>query len=145
MGPAFRRLCWELLDFGGVRVLEFPRWTRIAPRFAAMYGLHGQAACGCEAGASLWIEAWFGDCVYSAWELTSFYIGLSSLMFWLIAQVPQFISNWRFQSADALSPWFLFQWLAVRIFFHYSSFSLFLVYFHGFLLRMLLKNIHILL
>lgn len=78
-----------------------------------MYGLHANAACGCKAGASLWIEVWFGDCVYSTWEMVSFYIGLSSLMFWLVAQVPQFISNWRLQSADALSPWFLLQWLAV--------------------------------
>lgn len=60
----------------------------------------------------MWIEAWFGDCIYSYWELASFYLGLSSLLFWLVAQVPQFISNWRLQSAEALSPWFLFQWLA---------------------------------
>lgn len=80
--------------------------------FAAMFGLHSEAGCGCKAGANLWIEAWFGDCVYSSWELTSFYLGLSSLLFWLVAQVPQFISNWRLQSAEALSPWFLFQWLA---------------------------------
>jgi hypothetical protein len=44
--------------------------------------------------------------------LTSFYLGLSSLLFWFVAQVPQFISNWRLRSAEALSPWFLFQWLA---------------------------------
>lgn len=79
----------------------------------SMYGLHANAACGCKAGASLWIEVWFGDCIYSTWEMIAFYIGLSSLMFWLVAQVPQFISNWRLQSADALSPWFLLQWLAV--------------------------------
>lgn len=89
--------------------------------FAAMFGLHSEAGCGCKAGANLWIEAWFGDCVYSSWELTSFYLGLSSLLFWLVAQVPQFISNWRLQSAEALSPWFLFQWLAVRISFPYRS------------------------
>ncbi|KAG0623582.1 hypothetical protein M758_3G185100 [Ceratodon purpureus] len=77
-----------------------------------MYWLHSEAACGCKAGAIVWIEAWFGDCVYSHWELASFYLGLSSLLFWLVAQVPQFISNWRLQSAEALSPWFLFQWLA---------------------------------
>lgn len=27
------------------------------------------------------------------------------------AQLPQFISNWRNKSAEALSPWFLAQWL----------------------------------
>ncbi|XP_024361964.1 uncharacterized protein [Physcomitrium patens] len=77
-----------------------------------MFGSYAYAACGCGAGANLWIEAWFGDCIYSHWELTSFCFGLSSVLFWLVAQVPQFISNWRLQSAEALSPWFLFQWLA---------------------------------
>jgi hypothetical protein len=87
-----------------------------------MFGLHGEAACGCKAGSILWIEAWFGDCIYSYWELASFYLGLSSLLFWLVAQVPQFISNWRLQSAEALSPWFLFQWLAVRIAFLHRAY-----------------------
>jgi hypothetical protein len=38
-------------------------------------------------------------------------------MFWIVAQVPQFVSNFSRQSADALSPWFLVQWLAVSIYF----------------------------
>jgi hypothetical protein len=71
--------------------------------------------CGCILGANLWIQAWFGDCVYTSWEMAAFLIGLSSMLFWIVAQLPQFISNWRLQSAEALSPWFLFQWLAVSI------------------------------
>lgn len=71
-----------------------------------------QQPCGCILGANLWIQAWFGDCVYTSWEMAAFLIGLSSMLFWIVAQLPQFISNWRLQSAEALSPWFLFQWLA---------------------------------
>ncbi|EFJ09806.1 hypothetical protein SELMODRAFT_447534 [Selaginella moellendorffii] len=68
--------------------------------------------CLCQPGAVRWIEVWFGDCVYSPWEILGFCVGMSSVFFWMIAQMPQFVSNFLRQSADALSPWFLFQWLA---------------------------------
>ncbi|KAI5080516.1 hypothetical protein GOP47_0003699 [Adiantum capillus-veneris] len=62
--------------------------------------------------ANWWIERWFGDCIYTTWDTVAFFIGLSSICFWLIAQLPQFISNFIRSAADALSPWFLAQWLA---------------------------------
>ncbi|CAI5516910.1 unnamed protein product [Closterium sp. Naga37s-1] len=68
--------------------------------------------CVCEAGAVEWIRDWFQDCVYSRWDLLSFLLGLASIGCWLVAQLPQFIQNIRVGSADALSPWFLFQWLS---------------------------------
>ncbi|CAI5516812.1 unnamed protein product, partial [Closterium sp. Naga37s-1] len=68
--------------------------------------------CVCEAGAVEWIRDWFQDCVYSRWDLLSFLVGLASIGCWLVAQLPQFIQNIRVGSADALSPWFLFQWLS---------------------------------
>lgn len=66
----------------------------------------------CGADANYWIEKWFGDCIYTTWDTVAFCIGLSSIFFWLIAQLPQFISNFLRSAADALSPWFLAQWLA---------------------------------
>lgn len=33
---------------------------------------------------------------------------------WLLAQMPQIISNFRNNSAEALSAWFLAEWLLVR-------------------------------
>eukprot|EP00740_Mantoniella_antarctica_P019143 CAMPEP_0198697646 /NCGR_PEP_ID=MMETSP1468-20131203/325597_1 /TAXON_ID=1461545 /ORGANISM="Mantoniella sp, Strain CCMP1436" /LENGTH=111 /DNA_ID=CAMNT_0044454381 /DNA_START=62 /DNA_END=393 /DNA_ORIENTATION=+ len=30
---------------------------------------------------------------------------------WLVAQVPQFVQNFRLKSAEGLSPWFLAEWL----------------------------------
>jgi len=57
-----------------------------------------------------WIWAmWLGP----SWEMAAFLISLSSMLSWIIAQLPQFISNWRLLSAEAPPPWFLFQWLAV--------------------------------
>jgi hypothetical protein len=47
------------------------------------------------------------------WEMAAFLISLSSMLCWIIAQLPQFISNWRLLSAEAPPSWFLFQWLAV--------------------------------
>lgn len=67
-------------------------------------------ACG--AHANYWIEKWFGDCIYTTWDTVAFFIGLSSVFFWIFAQLPQFISNFLRSAADALSPWFLAQWLA---------------------------------
>ncbi|KAL2635279.1 hypothetical protein R1flu_006758 [Riccia fluitans] len=76
-----------------------------------MIGTFGSVSCECEPNANLFVQNWFSDCVYTPWELAAFYIGLSSVLFWIVAQLPQFISNIKHQSAEALSPWFLFQWL----------------------------------
>lgn len=77
-----------------------------------MFGASYRAGYSCGADANSFIERWFGDCVYTPWETVAFCVGLSSVFFWVIAQLPQFISNFVRKSADALSPWFLFQWLA---------------------------------
>ena len=84
-----------------------------------MVSSEGYVSCGGD--ANLLIERWFGDCVYTSWDTIAFFIGISSVCFWIVAQLPQFISNFLRKSADALSPWFLAQWLAV-------NFLLFLIY-----------------
>uniref|UniRef100_A0A0D6R0G8 PQ-loop repeat family protein / transmembrane family protein n=1 Tax=Araucaria cunninghamii TaxID=56994 RepID=A0A0D6R0G8_ARACU len=66
----------------------------------------------CLPGANIWIQSWFNECIYTPWDMVAFAVGLSSVCFWVVAQVPQFISNCSRQSADGLSPWFLVQWLA---------------------------------
>ena len=43
-----------------------------------------------------------------------FAFGMASICFWLEAQLPQFVLNVRTQSVEALSSWFLAQWLMVR-------------------------------
>lgn len=45
--------------------------------------------------------------------MSGFSLGMASILFWLVAQMPQIISNFRNQSAEALSPFFLAEWLLV--------------------------------
>lgn len=66
---------------------------------------------GCRPGADAFIEAHFHDCVYGWRDYVGFYLGMLSIVLWIIAQLPQFISNIKNQSAEALSPWFLANWL----------------------------------
>ena len=51
------------------------------------------------------------SCSYQ--DLSGFSLGMASILFWLVAQMPQIISNVRNQSAEALSPYFLAEWLLV--------------------------------
>ena len=69
--------------------------------------------CECETNAVGWIQHVFADCIYTNWELLAFTVGLSSIACWVFAQLPQFLRNIKMRSAEALSPWFLFQWLSV--------------------------------
>lgn len=49
----------------------------------------------------------------SARDVVGFTAGLLSICAWLVAQAPQIVSNFRTGSADALSAWFLAEWLMV--------------------------------
>ena len=50
----------------------------------------------------------------SARDVVGFVAGVLSIGAWLVAQMPQIVSNFRSRSADALSAWFLAEWLLVR-------------------------------
>jgi len=52
----------------------------------------------------------FGDCIYNARDLVSFWVGIASICAWLVCTLPQIIENFRRGSAEALSPIFLVQW-----------------------------------
>lgn len=49
----------------------------------------------------------------SARDVAGFVAGVLSIGAWLVAQMPQIVSNFRNRSADALSAWFLAEWLLV--------------------------------
>jgi hypothetical protein len=53
----------------------------------------------------------FSQCVYEPRQVIGFWVGMSSLLFWVMAQVPQFIKNKERKSASSLSPWFLLEWM----------------------------------
>ncbi|KAF1801570.1 PQ loop repeat-domain-containing protein [Mucor lusitanicus] len=59
-----------------------------------------------------WINYVFGDCAYSTQEAVSLLLGYASILFWLNAQLPQVIENYKMGSADCLSLNFLSIWLA---------------------------------
>ena len=48
--------------------------------------------------------------------MAGFVAGVLSIGAWLVAQMPQIVSNFRNRSADALSAWFLAEWLLASAF-----------------------------
>ena len=58
-----------------------------------------------------WIRVGFGDCVYDRADAVGFAFGMLSIACWLVAQLPQFVRNFRSGSVEGLSPWFLAEWL----------------------------------
>lgn len=54
-----------------------------------------------------WIYIVFGECVHSAREQASFYIGMLSLFCWILALLPQIIANFKNKDASSLSIGFL--------------------------------------
>eukprot|EP00884_Botryococcus_braunii_P021086 jgi/Botrbrau1/7661/Bobra.0159s0103.1 len=65
----------------------------------------------CDAGGWRLAHLWFQDCNHKWRDNLGFACGMISIGFWLVAQLPQIITNFRTQSADALSPYFLAEWL----------------------------------
>ncbi|KAI8639794.1 PQ loop repeat-domain-containing protein [Parasitella parasitica] len=59
-----------------------------------------------------WIYSMFGSCVYGYADALSIFLGYASIFCWLNAQVPQMIENYKLKSADGLSLYLLYFWLA---------------------------------
>ena len=72
-----------------------------------------RAACVCNTTEPYpeWIAVTFRECVITERDSISFWIGFSSLIFWIFAQAPQFWKNCRSGSASGLSLLFLMQWM----------------------------------
>ncbi|KAK9824417.1 hypothetical protein WJX72_010131 [[Myrmecia] bisecta] len=65
----------------------------------------------CGPGAEPFIAKWLLDCIYSKRDMAGFAVGMLSIACWMVAQIPQLITNMKNKSAEALSAWFLAQWL----------------------------------
>ncbi|KAL7313689.1 PQ loop repeat-containing protein 2 [Mucor circinelloides] len=59
-----------------------------------------------------WIYSLFGSCVYGYADALSIFFGYASIFCWLNAQVPQMLENYKLKSADGLSLYLLYFWLA---------------------------------
>jgi uncharacterized protein with PQ loop repeat len=64
----------------------------------------------CDSGANEFIKEHFHDCIYTDRDLVGFCFGMLSISLWLFAQIPQFYSNYKNQSSEALSVWFIAEW-----------------------------------
>jgi uncharacterized protein with PQ loop repeat len=58
-----------------------------------------------------WIYSTFGECIHSTRQEASFYFGILSLLCWILAQLPQIVTNWKNGSTEGLSLLLLLQWV----------------------------------
>eukprot|EP00892_Ulva_mutabilis_P002252 jgi/Ulvmu1/12027/UM083_0040.1 len=61
--------------------------------------------------ANRFVDELVHDCLYTSLDWVGFILQMISIGAWVVAQVPQFIDNYRNETAEALSPWFLAEWL----------------------------------
>lgn len=54
---------------------------------------------------------WFQECLYEFRERASFYVGMSSLLFWVLCMVPQIIKHYQTQKCEGLAGMLLGFWL----------------------------------
>ena len=80
-----------------------------------MHSRSPPCTCPPDASGNVWFSTFiaynFHECLYTTVEVVSFVVGMSSILFWLGCQLPQFITNCRRKSGAALSMWFLVEWL----------------------------------
>ena len=61
---------------------------------------------GCPQGAVGWIESAFGECIVTARDKWSFWVGMFSNLIWLISSTPQYIQNCKTKKVEGQSPFF---------------------------------------
>lgn len=59
-----------------------------------------------------WANEYLGECVVDQKQMAGLILGLMSIGFWLVAQAPQLIMNYKTSNAQSLSLIFLADWLA---------------------------------
>ncbi|MQM03746.1 hypothetical protein Taro_036532 [Colocasia esculenta] len=63
-----------------------------------------------------WVEKFFKDCVCSPKDGVSFGLGMTSLVFWGVAEIPQIITNYQTKSGHGVSLGLLLTWVVGDIF-----------------------------
>lgn len=63
-----------------------------------------------------WVERYLKDCLCNVKDEFSFGFGLTSLVCWGVAEIPQIITNFRTKSSHGVSLLFLLTWVAGDIF-----------------------------
>jgi len=73
-----------------------------------------------------WVEKYFKDCLCNMKDEISFSLGLTSLVFWGVAEIPQIITIFRTKKSHGVSLLFLLTWVAGLVNFLFFIFF----YFH---------------
>ncbi|XWS45362.1 hypothetical protein CRYUN_Cryun15aG0130400 [Craigia yunnanensis] len=63
-----------------------------------------------------WVERYFKDCLCNLKDDFSFALGLTSLVCWGVAEIPQIITNFKTKSSHGVSLLFLLTWVAGDVF-----------------------------
>ncbi|GAV77728.1 PQ-loop domain-containing protein [Cephalotus follicularis] len=63
-----------------------------------------------------WVQKYFKDCLCDLKDEASFAFGLTSLVCWGLAEIPQIITNFRTKSSHGVSLAFLLTWVAGDVF-----------------------------
>ncbi|KMZ59177.1 hypothetical protein ZOSMA_6G01080 [Zostera marina] len=63
-----------------------------------------------------WVDRYFHDCLCSSKDDFSFLLGMVSLLFWTVAEIPQIVTNFRNKSGHGVSFGLLFTWVIGDIF-----------------------------
>ncbi|KAJ2486064.1 hypothetical protein EV174_001339 [Coemansia sp. RSA 2320] len=59
-----------------------------------------------------WVDAIFGKCLYTSWDVASAILGAVSVALWLLALLPQVYINWQSKSTAGLCKKLVVLWLA---------------------------------
>lgn len=66
---------------------------------------------GPPAGCHPWFWSAFHECLRTSRDYVGFSVAMASILLWMVAQFPQYYQNYKTKTVEALSPWFLAQWL----------------------------------
>ncbi|OAE32648.1 hypothetical protein AXG93_1971s1070 [Marchantia polymorpha subsp. ruderalis] len=72
--------------------------------------------CPVEETCSAWALSYFFDCVCNHKDLISFSLGITSIVCWAMAEVPQILTNWQSPNTETVSMAFIFTWMIGDIF-----------------------------
>ncbi|KAF7801404.1 putative vacuolar amino acid transporter YPQ1 isoform X1 [Senna tora] len=78
--------------------------------------LGSSALCSSNQQCWQWAEKYMGYCLCSGKETISFTLGVASVLAWVVAEIPQIITNYKNKSAEGLSWHFLTTWIIGDLF-----------------------------
>ncbi|CAM6117924.1 unnamed protein product [Calypogeia fissa] len=72
--------------------------------------------CPADQTCSRWALSYFFDCLCNERDLISFILGITSIICWAVAEIPQILLNWRSGNVEGVSLAFIFTWMIGDLF-----------------------------